>query len=72
MGLARQLFDLLVAGAIAGVLTVLLAAVAPDSAPLFAVMVATMYYFSRYPWGAKDGARYNERIDAFYDRFLPF
>jgi hypothetical protein len=72
MGLARQLFDLLLAGAIAGALTVAIAPFAPDSAPLFAVMVATMYYFSRYPWGAREGAKYNERIDAVYDRLLPF
>lgn len=72
MSLARQLFDLLLAGAIAGALTAVIAPFAPDSAALIAVMVASMFYFSRYPWGAKEGAEYNERIDAIYDRLLPF
>lgn len=73
MSLARQVFDLVVAGSIAGSLTVILSFFIPvDSASLVAVMVATMYYFSRYPWGARDGEKYNEKIEEIYDQYFPF
>lgn len=73
MSLAWQVFDLVVAGSIAGSLTVLLSFLLPvDSASLVAVMVATMYYFSRYPWGSRDGEKYNEKIEEIYDEYLPF
>jgi hypothetical protein len=37
------------------------------------IVLASMYYFSRNPWGSsyERGRSYNERIDAAYDRVLP-
>ncbi len=73
MTLARQLADLLVTGLVAGSVTLTLSAVVdPNTASLVGVLLATMYYFSRYPWGSRDGQRYNDRIDALYDEYLPF
>jgi hypothetical protein len=73
MALARQLADLLFAGLVAGSVTLTLSTVVdPNTASLVGVILATMYYFSRYPWGARDGERYNDRIDALYDEYLPF
>ena len=73
MSLARQLLDVLSTGLIAGSVTLTLSAVLdPSTAALVGVLLATMYYFSRYPWGSRDGERYNDRIDALYDEYLPF
>lgn len=73
MSIARQAFEVLLAGLVAGVTTNLAAVVlAPDGAVVIGVVLASMYYFSRYPWGSSRGAEYNERIDQFYDDYLPF
>ncbi|WP_135820442.1 hypothetical protein [Halostella litorea] len=71
MSALRQLLDVLVAGLIAGSSTFVVSAVAPGYAITIGTVLASMYYFSRYPWGIEGGGRYNERIDAFYDRVLP-
>lgn len=71
MSFAHQVLDVAVAAALAGVTTYLLAVVVPEQAVTVGVMLASAYYFSRNPWGAPDGAAYNDRIDEFYDRVLP-
>ncbi len=72
MTLTRQLVDLSFSGLVAGSVTLALSTVVDaNTASLVAVLLATMYYFSRYPWGSRDGERYNARIDAFYDEYLP-
>jgi ammonia channel protein AmtB len=72
MSFAHQVVDIVVAGLVAGVVTFAASAVVPGQAVNIGVLLASMYYFSRNPWGAEDGARYNDRIDALYDRYLPF
>lgn len=72
MGFARHAVDILVAGVIAGVSSFFVSAVSPDVSITLGVALACMYYFSRYPWGSRHGAEYNERIDDLYDEYLPF
>jgi hypothetical protein len=72
MSVAHQAVDVLVAGLIAGVSSFAIGAVAPELAVTIGVVFASMYYFSRNPWGSSQGEAYNERIDELYDRFLPF
>ncbi|MES3516804.1 MAG: hypothetical protein PPP58_03965 [Natronomonas sp.] len=72
MSVAYQIVDIVVAGLLAGLSTFLIAAVAPDVAVTMGVVLASMYYFSRNPWGSSRGSEYNEQIDELYDRFLPF
>ncbi|WP_439028484.1 hypothetical protein [Haloarchaeobius sp. DT45] len=72
MSIARQLFDVFLAGALALVVLLVGSYVAPRVATTVAVIVACGFYFSRYPWGSQDGTRINERIDDLYDRYLPF
>jgi hypothetical protein len=72
MSVAHQAVDVLVAGLIAGVSSFAIGAVAPELAVTIGVVLASMYYFSRNPWGSSQGEAYNERIDELYDRFLPF
>ena len=72
MSVAHQVVDILLSGVIAGVTTFLVSAVAPEYALVLGVVLASMYYFSRNPWGSQDGDRINEVIDDAYDRFLPF
>lgn len=71
MSVRRQLFDVLVAGVLATVLAFPVNLAAPGLGTVVGILVASTFYFSRYPWGAKDGHRLNERIDAFYDAHLP-
>lgn len=72
MSIARQVFDVLLAGGIAGAATFLAAlVVGPDDGVLIGVILASMYYFSRYPFGSSRGHEYNERIDELYDEYLP-
>lgn len=66
-----QFVDVLIAGAVAALVAFLLAAVVPRLATSVAVILASMYYFSRNPWGSQRGEEYNEAIDDVYDRFLP-
>ncbi|MCT9095346.1 hypothetical protein [Haloarchaeobius sp. HME9146] len=72
MSIARQLFDVLVAGVLAFVILFLGSYVAPQLASTLAILVACGFYFSRYPWGSQDGTKINDRIDDLYDRYLPF
>jgi hypothetical protein len=72
MSFGHQVVDVLLSGAIAGVTTFLVGAVAPDYALVIGVVLASMYYFSRNPWGSPEGDRINEVIDDAYDRYLPF
>ena len=72
MSLVHQVVDILLSGAIAGATTFLVSAVAPRYALVIGVVLASMYYFSRNPWGSPEGDRINEFIDDAYDRFLPF
>ncbi|WP_435334797.1 hypothetical protein [Haloarchaeobius sp. TZWWS8] len=72
MSVARQLVDVVVAGVL-GFLTILVGSyVAPQLASTLGIIVSCGFYFSRYPWGSQEGQRINERIDAVYDRYLPF
>ncbi|MFC6939864.1 hypothetical protein ACFQE8_07785 [Salinirubellus sp. GCM10025818] len=72
MSVAYQIVDILLSGVIAGVATFLVSAVAPGYALVIGVVLASMYYFSRNPWGSPEGDRINDYIDETYDRFLPF
>lgn len=71
MSLKKQLFDMVIAGLIAGLSTFMIGFIALDPALTAGVVLASIYYFSRYPWGSQHGAKYNERIDDFYDEYLP-
>ena len=71
MSVAHQMVDVLVSGLIAGLSSFLLSAFAPRLAVTIGVILASMYYFSRNPWGSPRGDAYNEWIDELYDRFLP-
>lgn len=71
MTVRRQLFDVLVAGVVATLLSVPINAAAMGLGTVVGILVASAFYFSRYPWGAEDGDRINDRIDAFYDAHLP-
>jgi hypothetical protein len=72
MSFAYQVVDVVIAGLVAGVSSFLLGAVAPNLAVTIGVVLASMYYFSRNPWGSAQGEAYNEQIDDLYERFLPF
>ena len=72
MSFAHQLTDILVSGLIAGLSAFLFGAVAPSLAVTLGVILASMYYFSRNPWGSQNGAAINDRIDDLYERYLPF
>lgn len=72
MSLARQLFEILLAGAIAGASTFAVSLVSPRYGLIVGVVLACMYYFSRYPWGSERGYEYNQRIDDLFDEYLPF
>ncbi|MDS0280609.1 hypothetical protein [Haloarcula onubensis] len=68
----HQFVDLLVAALIAGTTTFLWSLFVPPAFALWiATLFASMYYFSRNPWGSPKGAAYNEWIDDLYDQYLP-
>jgi len=72
MALKFQIVDILLGGLLAGVGTFALSAVvSPSFAVALGAFFAAMFYFSRNPWGSPDGDEYNDRIDEFYDRYLP-
>ena len=72
MSLKFQIVDILLGGLLAGAGTFVLSAVVrPSLAVALGAFFAAMFYFSRNPWGSPDGAAYNDRIDDFYDKFLP-
>ncbi|WP_267641919.1 hypothetical protein [Haloarchaeobius amylolyticus] len=72
MSIARQLFDVVVAGVLAFVILLVGSVLAPELAQTLAIIVACGFYFSRYPWGSQDGSAINDRIDDLYDSYLPF
>jgi len=72
MPVLHQVVDLLVAAVIAGTTTFLWGLVFPPAVSvLLGSIFASMFYFSRNPWGSPRGRKYNEWIDDLYDRFLP-
>jgi membrane protease YdiL (CAAX protease family) len=72
MSFAHQFVDILISGLIAGLSAFLFSAVAPQLAVTLGVILASMYYFSRNPWGSQSGDEINAQIDDLYDRYLPF
>jgi ABC-type Fe3+ transport system permease subunit len=72
MSVAHQMVDVLVSGLIAGLSSFLLSAFAPQLAVTIGVILASMYYFSRNPWGSQNGDAINDQVDELYDRYLPF
>ncbi|SDG09820.1 hypothetical protein [Halorientalis regularis] len=75
MSLLHQILDILIGGLIAGLthFTLSLVIEDPNLPVTIGVILASMYYFSRNPWGGsrEQGRRWNERIDAIYERVLP-
>jgi hypothetical protein len=67
--LLHQILDIAIAGLIAGFTTLSLSVALPRLSVSVGVLLAAAYYFSRYPWGG-DGERFNDQIDALYDRLL--
>ncbi|EMA53982.1 hypothetical protein [Halococcus thailandensis] len=72
MSVAYQIVDVLVAGVVAGLSAFVLSAITPRFSVTIGVILASMYYFSRNPWGSQNGDDLNRRIDDLYDRYLPF
>lgn len=71
MSFAYQVVDVLVAGVLAGLSSFVLVPLLGEMAVTLGVMLASMYYFSRNPYGSDRGMEYNDRIDDLYARFLP-
>ena len=75
MSFLSQVLDVVIGGLLAGVTTFVLGSVVADQqlAVTVGVILASMYYFSRNPWGTnrEQGAKFNNRIDDVYDRILP-
>lgn len=72
MSFTHQLVDILISGAIAGLSAFLFSAVVPQFAVTIGVILASMYYFSRNPWGSQTGDEINDQIDELYEQYLPF
>jgi hypothetical protein len=72
MSVAHQTVDVLISGLLAGLSAFALSAIAPRFAVTIGVILASMYYFSRNPWGSQESEGINERIDDLYERYLPF
>jgi hypothetical protein len=73
MSFLYQVVDIVLAGLIAGLSSFLLTFLTPDSqlAVTVGVVLASMYYFSRNPWGGGDAEALNAAIDDAYARVLP-
>ena len=73
MSVLYQVVDIVIGGLIAGATTFVIGTLVADQqlAVTVGVVLASMYYFSRNPWGVSDGAKYNDAIDDLYDRVLP-
>jgi hypothetical protein len=75
MSFLSQLLDVILGGLIAGLSTFMLGAVIADQqlAVTVGVILASMFYFSRNPWGTsrEQAVLINERIDDLYDKVLP-
>jgi hypothetical protein len=72
MSFAHQVVDILISGLLAGLSAFVLSAAAPRFAVTIGVILASMYYFSRNPWGSQSGDEINAQIDDLYERYLPF
>jgi hypothetical protein len=72
MSFAHQVVDILIGGTVAGLSAFVFSAVAPQLAVTIGVILASMYYFSRNPWGSQSGDEINGQIDDLYERYLPF
>lgn len=72
MSVAHQMVDVFIAGLIAGLSAFVFGTVAPQLAVTLGVIFASMYYFSRNPWGSQRGDEFNKAIDDLYERYLPF
>ncbi|EMA43373.1 hypothetical protein [Halococcus saccharolyticus] len=72
MSVAHQIVDVFISGLIAGLSSFMLSAFAPRLAVTIGVILASMYYFSRNPWGSQSGDEINDRLDDLYERYLPF
>jgi hypothetical protein len=72
MSFAHQVVDILISGLIAGLSAFVFSAAAPRLAVTIGVILASMYYFSRNPWGSQNGNQINRQIDDLYERYLPF
>ena len=72
MPIIRQGFDLILAiiFAIGFATTLTLVGLDTSSAEMLGVILGTVYYFSRYPWGRPGGEKYNETIDELYERYF--
>lgn len=66
----RQAFEMAIALVLAVIIALALAPVFPEIASAAGGVIAATYFFSRYPWGGRDGV--NEEFDAFLDSHLPF
>lgn len=75
MSLLYQIVDIVVGGLIAGAATFVIGALVADQqlAVTIGVILASMYYFSRNPWGSdpEQALEYNAQIDDLYGKFLP-
>lgn len=71
MSVKRQMFEVIVAGLLAVAVMLPLNAYAQGLGAVPGIIVACLYYFSRYPWGSQNPEWINERIDAFYDTYFP-
>jgi len=75
MSFLSQLLDVIIGGLIAGLSTFMIGFAVADQqlAVTVGVILASMFYFSRNPWGTnrKQAAAINDQIDALYERILP-
>lgn len=66
----RQALEMVVALALAVLITVVLTPIFPRIASTAGGVIAATYFFSRYPWGGRETV--NREFDAFLDDHLPF
>lgn len=75
MSFLSQLLDVIIGGLIAGLSTFMIGFAVADQqlAVTVGVILASMFYFSRNPWGTnrEQAAAINDQIDALYERILP-
>ena len=75
MSFLSQLLDVIIGGLLAGLSTFVLGFAVPDQqfAVTVGVILASMFYFSRNPWGTSrtQAVAINDRIDDLYARILP-
>jgi len=75
MSFLHRIVDVVLSGLIAGTATFVIGTAVADQqlAVTIGVILASMFYFSRNPWGSdpEQAVEYNARIDELYGRFLP-